>query len=255
MPTINLRPERKYPVDVGHPYPDHSRELKGGVLRAFRYKGEQMWDEDMNNVFKWINLWMGRWAHYREVPRHPYYTPTRRLYLIDDRWYSGIHWDDEDPDYPHAIYFENPGEDNYLYPFQGAKCSVVADRTLVCFGNSGWKILCYFQEFRDIIEIAMFCSETRRGRSMFSYRVERPFRLPKGTAVRTRNYPFVRPDPEVYRNGVFIGWVVISQFSSRISFESDTVFEVGDLLEFRCPDNKRSGIYRGVSITIVGELI
>ena len=254
-------PERTYHQLNAVAYPDHSFVVPGKheVLRAFWRKGEQMWDEDMNNNFEWIAFWTAPYTFWRnDDPRAVWYSPYLKLFSSEPDHVS----DSRTPwkvDTPRALIVDsvfNPPEDDRAYKmWSGSKAIALADRVLFGCWSDGGNIrgLAYAQEYVDEIEIAMFFSETRKNRIIGAHTVAEPFRL-RGNSYssRVRGWP-IDSRLEVLKNGALVGYLIKSEFSSRLAMVVDTVFNTGDVLQVKTPGDV--GIKRAVTVSIVGELL
>lgn len=249
-------PERTYHDLNEVSYPDHSRTLTGmdNVIRAFWQNGEQMWDEDFENNREWLNFWQTPYVFWRSEPRWPWYSPTLRLFVSEpdkctvEPWISAV---------PRAFIFDGPGpndEDKCYRMWPGSRGLAIAEG--VYFGCWGANIqgLCRIQEYLDEIEIAMFFSETRKGKFIGGYECTEPFRLhEKSYSSRVRNWSYIADQLEVWKNDLHVGYIRKYMYSSGLVMFGDIDFGVGDWLRIRAPDTV--GVRYGVTISIVGELL
>jgi len=259
-------PDRDYHQLNAVAYPDHSRPLAGmdGIIRAFWRKGEQMWDQDMNNSMEWFDWWMADYAMNRWFgPNYPWYSPDYRIFLIE-------------PDHNvepteirmlHSVYHLWPSLPSWrnLKPWPGVMIPILADRQLVGFhqptggGDGGWQGLAMFQEYVDEIEISIFISETRADRIVAAHTVKEPFRLHADCySGRVRGWTQFG-QLAILKNGVQVGYAYQSEHSSGVRAISGlpVEFNTGDVLALRAPPVSPfvGKIYKGVTVSIVGELM
>ena len=242
-------------------YPDHSRPLAGmgEFIRAFWRKGEQMWDQDMNTSLEWWRWWtnvniMNRW----NSPQYPWYSPYYRTYVIE----PDHNRPEPQPETIHAVwhqYTQPPFAFYPLKPWAGVTVPVLADRQWIGFSGSGWRGLSMFQEYADEIEIAIFISETRANRIVAQHTVKEPFRLhPTCYSGRVRGWTQFGT-LSILKNGVAVGFAAQYEFSSAVRAigGAPITFNTGDVLAIKAPPVSPmvGKIYKGVSVSIVGELL
>lgn len=259
-------PERTYHDLNSVAYPDHSIQLTGmggEVLRAFWRKGEQMWDEDMNNTFEWLAFWAAPYVYWRSEPHYVWYSPYTKLYVTE-------------PDHctiepfisatPLALVYDSistPNEFDRVYKmYPGSRALAIADgvyfgRTTGGGGVTTIKGLAHIQEYVNEIEIAFFFSETRSGEIAGGHTVVEPFWLRGGTySSRLRGWPRTSASVaplSVLKNGVVVGHVHKYQYGSGLVMLENTQFDAGDRLEIKAPDVY--GARRSVYLSLVGELL
>lgn len=255
------KPPRTYHDLNSEDYPDHSRPATGanGVLRSMWRPGEQMWDEDMNNSFRWLSTWTAAYVYWRQDnPRHPYYAPSVRVFVSEP---DKTNREPYVTDVPLALVWDGPGppEDDWAYEmWKGSKAVASADR--VGFGKhagTGIRGLFQWQEYVDAIEIAFFFSETRKNRILGAHTVVEPFRLHmQSYSSRVRNWPRATEfnDPlAILKNGTQVGWAWKSEHSSGITMFATTEFAAGDVLAIKQTD--KGGVRYSVTVSICGELL
>lgn len=255
-------PERTYHQLNAVAYPDHSRPLTGmdGVLRAFWRKGEQMWDEDLNNAIEWVGRWWANsYAYQRwQKPRYPWYSPYLTIYIVEED-----HNIDPDPEHDHAVFWQFqifPFPKFPLKPWSGVLTTVLADRQLIGYTEAnGWQGVSMFQEYVDEVEIAIFISETRADRIVAMHEVKEPFRLhPTCYSGRVRGWT-QWGQLSILKNGVAVGFAAQYEESSAVRAigGAPITFNTGDVLAIKAPPVSPfvGKIYKGVSVSIVGELL
>lgn len=253
-------PQRNYHQLNAVAYPDHSFKVPGDneVLRSFWRKGEHMWDQDMNGNFQWLGYWIGfdiwhRWDN----PRSIWYSPVSRIWMADPTKTNR----GETADKPNAFVITAPGGELWFKTWKGVKAVAQADRMLVGRASAGLRGLAEFKEYVDEIEIAFYCSQTKQGRIIAMHRTKEPFRLKQTSySSRLRNWPwFGSKQLEIEKNGVLVGRLIKSMFSSRLQMLADTVFNAGDVLAVRAPTYVNGGytprVRNAVCGSIVGELL
>lgn len=259
-------PERTYHQLNAVAYPDHSRPLTGmdGIIRAFWRKGEQMWDEDMNNSLEWFRWWEMSYAHHRwQSPKYPWYSPALTIYIVETD-----HNADPDPENDHAVFWQfltGTMPAFPLKPWPGVTTTILADRQWIGYrqnpggSGGGWQGLSMFQEYVDEIEIAFFISETRADRIIAQHIVKEPFRLHADCySGRVRGWTKYG-QISILKNGVAVGFAAQYEESSAVrAFSGLPVeFEEGDVLSLKAPAVSPfvGNIYKAVSVSLVGELI
>lgn len=251
------RPDRTYPEDVGHDYPDHSRPIDMlGVIRAFRTAGEQMWDQDWNNMQQWLSAYCGHWTHWWREPRAPYYVVDTYKYVADRRQVG-------DENYYVANGYEN---DNILItpfvtvpyqPWAGVKMTCAADRLITAFDGNKWKGIAGWHHYRHVVEIAFFASEARSNRRIAAHTVQEPFFVhADGRGCRVRGWPARVSSLIVERNGIKVGSAYKTLYSSGIDFgggDGLVEFAAGDVITIKTPDDYR-GVRYAVAVTLIGGI-
>jgi len=246
-----FRPDRNYPIDVGHAYPDSSRPFGAlGVIRSLRTEGQQMWDEDQNNAHVWLSYYVSLYAHYWRVPNAPYYTPLISNFILDPNQSGAYAGPFED-----AVYLQRPSESIPLQAWAGLKVPAMADRILVAYNGAVWRGVASWHWYNDVIEIAFFVSQVFRDKIMASYVVEEEFTITvSGEGCRVRGWPDDAPQIKILRNGVQVGNCDHSSTSSGATMFFDATFSVGDVLSLKAPDDIMINGLLGPSITLIGGL-
>lgn len=232
--------ERGYP-DIERP--DHSRELRN-KFRAYWAKGEQLWDVDLNNNFRFMNWWNALAVDFRRKPYGPY--PDRQ------GGYSAIidagEWKD-------CIGFLGSAEPEFLRPFKGAMVYIVADRMFIGYDGSQWRPVAESPFFwRPSVEVALFATQPHPNAVFISHTFDKPVMFKAdGRGCRTRNISsWVQV--EVLKNGEPVGTLSTSADGlSRVRFNGDTTFAADDVLALKSP-LKLLGT-RNVSVSLLGKLL
>lgn len=231
--------ERSY-TDIERP--DHSRELRN-KFRAYWGEGEQLWDADMNNNFRFMNWWSAPSVDFRRKPYGPYPQRQGGYSAVVD----GGEWHD-------CIGFFG-GDPEYLRPFKGAMVYVVADRMFVGYDGSRWLPVAESPLFwRPSVEIAIFASEPHPNVIFASHTIHKPVMFKAdGRGCRTRNISS-RIQIDVLKNGEWVGSLSTSDDGlSYVRFREDTTFAVNDVLALKSPI-KLLGT-RNVSVSLLGKLL
>lgn len=246
------RPDRNYPIDAGHTYPDNSRPFGAlGVIRALRISGQQMYDEDWNNAHGWLSFYACLYAHYWRVPNAPYYTPLTWNYILDPNQSPGY----GAGGFEDAVYLERPVDPIPLQSWAGLKVPALADRILVGYSGTVWRGMASWHWYRDVIEIAFFVSQVLRNRIVASYVVEEEFVIGvDGEGCRVRNWPHDAQKIKILRNGLEVGQCDVSTTSSGVTMSGDITFSVGDVLALKSPDEAKINGLLGLSVTLIGGL-
>ena len=241
-------PPRNYPEVMTKVYPNHSKALRGGVFYAFWSKGEQLWDEDVNNGWEWCQWWVGRWAHRRRMPPAPYYSPGLTV-TIQDRFQHPT----ADP--PDVVRYTVPMLSLPLPPWEGVKVPAIAERVMSAWRGDRWWGVLAWHEYRDVIEISMFMSQIRKNKVVCTYTVEQPFKIHANSrSSRVRGWPDKNTPPFiVQKNGVDVGVAWKSKYSSGVTLDADTSFAAGDRLSLKAPDAGDGKL--GVTVTFIAELL
>jgi len=239
-------------------WPDHSRTLDvSEVIRAFWLHGEQMWDQDANNNFRWVQNYLNDTVFWRISPRYPYYSPRLQKYIADpakDQWQTG--------DLINAMVRKAAATlPVYLDPWRGVTCYSRADRIISGYVGNGfseyWKGWSIREEYIDAIEIAFFMSDVRRNSVAACHLVIEPFKLKSGNySSRMRNWNYRWAQLQIRKNGVKVGIIQKMLYGSRLRMDATTQFDPGDRLEIF---SGNTALYpysaKAVSVSLYGELL
>lgn len=249
------RPDRTYPDLVGHPYPDSSKPLRPlDVIRSFRVTGEQMWDEDVNNMEKWLGYYAIRPSYFWREPRAPFHAPFTKIVIADPQQkaeYGGAYG------YKNNVLIQTPFITIPLQVWAGVKSAAFADRIVTAFSGEVWRGVAIWQPYKDVIEISCFVSQVRKNEILASYKVVKPFYFDGlGKGCRMRGWPRqFAPMPLILKNGAIVGEGRMSLYSSGAVFSGRIEFQPGDVLSIKAPDSKTIHGLRGFNISLVGGLM
>lgn len=252
------RPQRTYPTLVGHPYPDDSAPLGVlGVIRSFRTTGQQMWDEDVNNMHRWLGKYASRYAHWWRLPRVPYYRPVFFVDIRDpqqrESWSEAAGYP-----YPNDVVENSDFINTYLQVWPGVKCAVFADRIVAAFSGEVWRGVASWDWYKDIIEIAVFASQVRRGEVIASYKAVKGFYFDgAGPGCRMRGWSggVLSSPPEILKNGFKVGFLWSTPYASGARFSGRVEFQPGDVLSIKAPDQRSVHGLRNPCFTLIGGLL
>lgn len=236
LPIPLYRFARRYTDTLGRVFTDHSR-LLGKNLRAFWYKGEQLWDDDMNQNMTWWDMLVFRvtnWRKYQNiVQRPPIYSPYITTFIYDP-----AHTNVSGPP-TNTIYYYARGmlEALHIGYLPGLKCYVKADQNVVIYTDGGWRPITKHDYAKESVEIAIFASigAVKKDSNLASTVVTRTITFWRtGKRSRVRGLPHNRT-LELHKNGVQVGTIYQSQYSSGLSMIADTTFYPGDILSVYVP--------------------
>ena len=247
-----------YPFYLGEEYrffvrSNHSRRIRARIT-SFWTKGEQIWDEDVNNSFSWWNWWMPMQCEFRRNLRPGRYAPWFVIfpkYVIDPQ-----HMEVPPPISPgteNTVWQETPFIPLSFKPWSGSKCYVKADRMMVTFTGSAWKPMFRLPQYDKNFEMSVFAQKIKGNSVIVRHVVSQPFRLYAGnTDGRMRGWSYMLPPLVLRKNDGDIGFIWQSMYSSGVNCIT-TDFEEGDVLEVFCPS--APGLPLWVTFSIVGGFL
>lgn len=256
MVTLFYRFPRKYTETLGRSYTDGSRWLHERIRGVF-LRGQQLWDQDLNDALKVWALWRPRDVIYRKyrnrVSKPPYYSPIVESYIIDPA-HSGL----PDANAEDTLYYNSVGMPYpyYLPPLPGWMVYVKADRNFVAYTGAQWLPVLKI-DTRDVdVEVAIFMSigAVKKDAVCAVYTVEKAFAITAAGARQSRargvndNAGF-----KIRKNGVVVANIIVVPKSSKIQIKGDTAFAVGDRLEIYATPT--ATFTAPVSVTILGKLL
>lgn len=233
--------QRLYTEILGRTYTDSSRYIRM-FFRAFFKKGEQLWDDDFNqNLTRW-SMWVPRVTNYRKyrniVTVPPLYSPYVTTHILDPAHSNPA----EIPaGCNNTIYYYARGMPGafYLPPLPGSTCYVKGDRNVVMMTDSGWKPMTKHSYKHEDVEISIFASQgaVKRNTVLCRHVVTQKIKFWRiGRRSRVRGLGINRP-LHLRKNGVVVGTIFKAQYSSGLTMETDTTFEVGDILDVFVPSS------------------
>lgn len=240
---------------AGRIFTDGSRYIRGHMRALFR-KGQQLWDDELNNNAYWWSWWSPQWAYYRrDYPNglnYPYiYDPFMQRYVMDPKFNSSY-----PASYKHGLFYYVTGmkEPIISQPIMGNRIYVVADRMVVFFNGTEWKPMFRLPQYDKNFELAAYAMAPKKGKAMFRHVVTQAFKVYQDNEDgRVRGWPITNPDLEIYKNGVKVGRAFKKVYNSGVKMTVDTQFDPGDILEVRLPS--QGDVVPWVAISIVGGFV
>lgn len=224
-----FRPWRAYAETQNITYPDTSGYIRDWFRSKF-FRGQQLWDDDINNNFDWFQWWLPAWSHRRRDLKPFKGPPTYLRYLVVDI-FDPAHYDTPGTQANYYMYQTNSYAFD-LKPFCGVTSYVIADKMLVGFTGTAWKPLARLAEKRFNYEIALFANSPKAGKVAIVHKISERFLLPNNSqASRVRG---IQPNgwADIAKNGVVVAQAYKSLYSSGVTNTGnvDVIFEPGDIL-------------------------
>lgn len=245
--TEHYYPRRLHKDIEGINYPDSSyfmrAHIRGGWSTGYHY-----YENDVNNNFEWFTYWIGQYVTFRRYRNPPWFPVPFPRVLYDPQERS------VPEDIRNAVVYEGPSGPKALMPWPGVTCYCIVDRVIMCWNGASWRPFMRLSDERKNVEIAIFATNPRRGTMFAKHLAEQPFTLFAGSGeTRVRGYSLRNPDIRLRKNGEDIGLLFRRQYSSGILLGEDTLFEKGDVLELKIPEEAIVNSST-IAISIVGGL-
>lgn len=252
---MTLHPEELVDKYEDRERTDSSRYLRAHIRSLF-LKGQQLWDSFFNNDLQWWQYWVPRKATWRRNYPHgpanfpPWYSPNQTEY-VRDRWDTAANDEEEN-----RVYFYARGmlEPIQSMPHIGCTCYVMADRMVVIFnGSEAWVPFFRLPQYDKNFELAVFADHPKANQPVFSHTVSQPFKLFSGnTDCRLAGWAYNLPPLPIHKNGVQVGTVFQTRYSSGAAFPADVEFEAGDVIQVIHPNVSARP---WLAITLVGGFL
>jgi len=252
QPPLLYYPINRYRWVNEWEWTDTSRKYRGGIFAGWRH-GTQLWDEDLNNSFEWLQWWAPRWAHYRR-DLYPFKAPPLYRVSIWVEIQDPKHTSDIATGWTDTVLYRVSGATYPLLPEIGFETYVYADRMAVFYDGSEWRPKALLVEKDRTVEIHVFMDTPKKGAIGATHTVSQPFMIPRTSKnSRMGGWKYQWSPIEIRKNGVVVGHMRKYMYSAAAEMLADTYFEAGDVMQFFIPPV--NGQPQGVSMSIMGEAL